>query len=438
MKTPVVNRRITSPLRQGLHEEYNLHSSRNFLKGRNAHNCAKTKNSHKRFFQKLLKDFALTLLKLAFHQHFKQRTKGYCMSNIQEEQKDDSAFSECKLTANVKAGGCAAKLSSHELAEIVFGIPKLDCPQLLSGIDNFEDASVYKISDDLAVIQSVDFFPPLVDDPFLFGKIAAVNALSDIYAMGGKPVMALNILSFPSCDLPLAAAKEILKGGAEIISQSGAVLAGGHSIQGKEALYGLSVTGLVHPEKILTNSKACLHDQIILCKPIGTGVGLLALKGGVLSNQTRNVLVENLIQLNDQVLNIAHKYKVNAATDITGFGLIGHLHEMASASKLKARLFPKAVPVLPEVAHFVEQGFVPGAAYANRTSYEKFVHGMYNDPFIDLLFDPQTAGGLMFSMEKDQAATLVSDLKAANLVAQVIGEFVSGKAGLVELVNHES
>lgn len=353
--------------------------------------------------------------------------KAFSMSNIQEDNIH-------RLTANVKAGGCAAKMSAHDLAEIVFGIPKLDCPQLLAGMDNFEDASVYKISDDLAVIQSIDFFPPLVDDPFLFGQISAVNALSDVYAMGGRPVMALNIFSFPSCDLPLSAAKEILKGGAQMISKSGAVLAGGHSIQGKEVLYGLSVMGLVHPDKILTNNNAKAHDQIILCKPIGSGVGLLALKGGVLSKQAEKTLVANLTLLNDQVLNLALKYKIHAATDVTGFGLIGHLHEMASASGLKAKLFTKAIPYLPEVESLVEQGFVPAAAYANRKSYENYVEQITDDPFMDLLFDPQTAGGLMFSVDGQQAAQLIADLKANNLVGFVIGEFIPGKSGAVELV----
>ncbi len=358
------------------------------------------------------------------------------MTNIQEDKaKQDPSPEICRLTANVKAGGCAAKMSAHELTEIVFGIAKLDCPQLLTGIDNFEDASVYKIADDLAVIQSVDFFPPLVDDPYLFGQISAVNALSDIYAMGGKPVMALNIFSFPSCDLPLSAAKEILKGGAHTIAKAGAVLAGGHSIQGKEVLYGLSVMGLVHPDKILTNNKCQADDQIILCKPIGTGVGLLALKGGVLSKESENTLVENLTLLNDQVLNIALKYNIHAATDVTGFGLVGHLHEMASASGLKAKLFTKAIPYLPEVESLVEQGFVPAATYANRKSYEHHVDNLTDDPFMDLLFDPQTAGGLMLSVDIHQSAQLVADLKAANLVGAVIGQFVPGKSGVVELVN---
>lgn len=358
------------------------------------------------------------------------------MNNIQEgKTKQEVQDDICRLTSNVKAGGCAAKMSASQLAEIVFGIPKLDCPQLLTGIDNFEDASVYKISDDLAVIQSVDFFPPVVDDPYLFGQIAAVNALSDIYAMGGKPIMALNIFSFPSCDLPLSAAKEILRGGAKTISDAGAVLAGGHSIQGKEVLYGLSVTGLVHPDKILTNNKALSGDQIILCKPIGTGVALLAHKGGLLSEQVQSVLFQNLTNLNNQVLNLALKYNIHAATDVTGFGLVGHLHEMALASGLKTQLICKAVPLLPQVKDFAEQGFIPAAAYANRQSYEKYVQGLTDDALVDLLFDPQTAGGLMFSLDKAEANKLISDLGNAKIEAVVIGEFVQGDSGVVELVN---
>jgi len=341
-----------------------------------------------------------------------------------------------RLTANVKAGGCAAKISAAELAEIVFGIGKLDCPQLLTGIDNFEDASVYKLTDELAVIQSVDFFPPIVDDPYLFGQIAAVNALSDIYAMGGKPVMALNILSFPSCDLPTSTIKEILKGGADKTQEAGAVIAGGHTIQSQDLLYGMSVMGLVHPEKILTNNKARADDQIILCKPIGTGVCLLGLKGGVISSQSKEVLLTNLTQLNDQVLSIALRYTVHAATDITGFGLLGHLHEMALASKLKATLTVNTVPLLPEALTLAEQGIIPAAAYANRNSYEKFVKPIEEGPITDLLFDPQTAGGLMLSVKKDDAQKLITDLHAGKFNASIIGEFVSAQSneGIVELV----
>lgn len=363
------------------------------------------------------------------------------MSNIQEDKTIQEVNDDiCRLTANVKAGGCAAKISASDLAEIVFGIPKLDCPQLLTGIDNFEDASVYKIADDLAIIQSVDFFPPLVDDPYLFGQIAAANALSDIYAMGGKPIMALNIFSFPSCDLPMNAAKEILKGGAERIAQAGAALAGGHSIQGKEVLYGLSVTGVVHPEKILANNKAHVFDQIILCKPIGTGIGLLAHKGGLLSDQVQKILFENLTKLNDQVLDIALKYNIHAATDVTGFGLIGHLHEMALASGVKTKLITNLVPLLPEVKDLAAQGFIPAAAYANAKSYEKYVqrNESIEDSLVDLLYDPQTSGGLMFSVDKAEAKTLIADLKKANIEAAVIGEFVTGKKndiGFVELIN---
>lgn len=287
----------------------------------------------------------------------------------------------------------------------------------------------------------MDFFPPLVDDPYLFGQIAAVNALSDVYAMGGRPVLALNILSFPSCDLPTSTVKEILRGGANKAREAGAVIAGGHTIQGQDLLYGMSVMGLVHPEKILTNNKACADDQIILCKPIGTGVSLLGLKGGVLSSQSKGTLLTQLTQLNDQVLSIALRHTVRAATDITGFGLIGHLHEMAYASKLKAKLWVKAVPLLPDALRLAEQGIIPAAAYANRKSYEKFVQNNFDGPIVDLLFDPQTAGGLMLSIGKDEAQNLVAELQAANISASTIGEFVacegdaSTTVGIVELVN---
>ncbi len=343
------------------------------------------------------------------------------------------------LTANVKAAGCAAKISSTELQQILTNLPVTTSPNLLTGMENFEDAAVYRISDDLAIIQTIDFFPPVVDDPFLYGMIAAANALSDVYAMGGTPILALNVLCFPTCDFPIEVVQEIVRGGATQVQASGAILAGGHSIQSHEPIYGLSVMGTVHPSKVLTNGGAKADDRIVLCKPIGTGVALLGMKANLLSQSANAELLKSLTTLNNTALAIGIKYKPNAATDVTGFGLIGHIHEMAKGSHLSAELWSAQVPLLPEALALAEQGFVPAGAYGNRKSYEQF-STYINDvdlAITDLLFDPQTSGGLLFAIPLAESEQLVKELVAAGMQAACIGKFKIGGAGNVEVSNDE-
>jgi selenide,water dikinase len=341
-----------------------------------------------------------------------------------------------KLTANVKAHGCAAKLSPAELAQIVKSLPQFDSENLLCGTKNFEDAAVYKISDDLAIVSTIDFFPPLIDDPFLYGKIAAVNALSDVYAMGGKPLLALNVFCFPTCDLPLTIAEQIIAGGAEAIKEANCLLVGGHSIQASEAIYGLAVTGLVSPSRILTNDGAKAGDALVLCKALGTGIALLAHKGKELSQSSYNELISSLTRLNGPCLDIALKYDIHAATDITGFGFAGHLHEMASASGLAAQVVCSDLPVLPQVLSCASQGLVPAAAYANRRSYTpscSFLDEL-DLALSDLVFDPQTSGGLLFSLPAKQSPELLKELQASGWTAAEVGKMLDGKAGFIEFV----
>jgi len=345
-----------------------------------------------------------------------------------------------KLTAGVKAGGCAAKLSSHELSEILHGMHTFNCESLLTSIENFEDAAVYKLTEDLAIIQTVDFFPPLVDDPYLYGQIAATNAISDVYAMGGTPILALNILCFPTCDFPNEVVREILRGGAEQAAKAGVVIAGGHSIQSPEPIYGLSVTGTVAPAQMLTNSGAKSGDKLLLCKPIGTGVALLGMKGDVLSSPALQALIDSMTTLSTTALRCVRPYKITAATDITGFGLLGHLHEMAKGSKLTVRLNADAVPLLPEVLALAEQGFVPAGAYGNRKSFEQFTTYI-NDvdlSLCDLLYDPQTSGGLLFALNDGDVENALSDLKNNGVEAACIGQFVDGMGGNVEVYRGSS
>lgn len=365
-------------------------------------------------------------------------------SNKTNSQTSKSGPTEDKsLTHGVKAGGCAAKLSSFELKQILAGLPKSSDPNLLSGIENFEDAAVYKLTDNMAVVETVDFFPPMVDDPYLFGQIAANNALSDIYAMGGKPLLALAILSFPTCDQPLSVAKEILRGGADMVARSGAIMAGGHSIQSAEITYGLCVTGLVEPSDMLTNSGAKSGDRIILTKPIGTGVSLLALKAELLSDENRARLFSALTTSNAIALQAARGgtqsdskgINISACTDVTGFGLIGHLQEMAKASKLGVRIHVNKVPFLPQCLELAAQGLVPAGAYANRKSFEQNVSYIKDLPLelSDLLYDPQTAGGLLLAVADGQQDELLTLLSQAGAEAAEIGNFEEGIPGHIDL-----
>ena len=328
-----------------------------------------------------------------------------------------------KLTARVKAGGCAAKLGSAELQSILAKVPVIQSPQLIAGMEGFEDAAVYKISDDLAIVETIDFFPPLVDDPFLFGQIAAANALSDVYAMGAKPILALNVLCFPTCDYPMSVLEEILKGGASKVEESGASLAGGHSIQATDPVYGLAVTGLVHPDKVLTNGGARASDVLVLTKKIGSGVSLLGLKGEELEPGSQKELFESLTALNDQACGIALRYPVNGMTDITGFGLAGHLLEMAKSSKLAVELNIDRVPFFSQAVELAGQGFVPAGAYGNRQSFSDFITYIkdVNLELQDLIFDPQTSGGLLMALPEGEAEALLKELGEAGIVAACVG-----------------
>jgi selenide,water dikinase len=350
---------------------------------------------------------------------------------------NDSKNSSKRLTAGVKAGGCAAKISSAELHEMLSGLPFSNSANLLTKLENFEDAAVYKISEDLAIVQTIDFFPPMVDDPYLFGKIAATNALSDIYAMGGTPMLAMNILCFPTCDYPLDVAREILRGGAEQVKAAGALLVGGHSIQSNEAVYGLSVSGFIHPNSMLTNCGGMDGDTIVLCKAIGTGVALLGLKALALSSETEKILMESLTRLNDKSLQVASKFELHALTDVTGFGLLGHIHEMARGSGLSAALNVQSISFLPEVLALAEQGFVPAGAYANRNSYSNSISYIEEVDLniMDLLFDPQTAGGLLMAVKPSDVEALCQALGNEGIQASAIGKFKSGQPGKIEVSN---
>jgi len=306
-----------------------------------------------------------------------------------------------------------------------------DPEKLLIGLDKADDAAVYSLTDDIALIQTLDFFTPVVDDPYLFGQIAAANALSDVYAMGGQPILAMNIVGFPSC-LEAEILSQILQGGADKVKEAGASLCGGHTVEDDEPKYGLSVTGTVHPDKLLSNSGIKKGDLILLTKPLGTGVMVSAIKGGFTGGDESNPAVKSMLTLNNTALKYFDQYQINACTDVTGFGLIGHLLEMSENSSLQIEVEAPEIPVFKGVREFAESGLLPAGAYKNRDNYEKFVSesGKRDQILYDLMYDPQTSGGLLISVAEEDAAELLIDLYAEGMDVAVIAKAYKGKKGV--------
>ena len=297
-----------------------------------------------------------------------------------------------------------------------------DPEKLLIGLDKADDAAVYSLTDEIALIQTLDFFTPVVDDPYLFGQIAAANALSDVYAMGGQPILAMNIVGFPSC-LEAEILSQILQGGADKVKEAGASLCGGHTVVDEEPKYGLSVTGTVHPDNLLSNSGIKEGDLILLTKPLGTGVMVSAIKGGFTKSDENNPAVKSMLTLNNTALKYFDQYQINACTDVTGFGLIGHLLEMSENSSLEITIEAPEIPIFEGVRDFAESGLLPAGAYKNRDNYEGFVSesGKRDQTLYELMYDPQTSGGLLISVAEDDAADLLIDLYAEGIEAALIG-----------------
>ncbi len=293
-------------------------------------------------------------------------------------------------------------------------LPKFKNDKLIVGLETSDDACVYKINEEVAMIQTVDFFTPVVDDPYVFGQIAAANSLSDIYAMGGEPVLALNIIGFPNCLSPDVMA-EILKGGASKVMEAGATLAGGHSIEDDEPKYGLCVTGFIHPDIIFKNYGAKPGDVLILTKPIGTGIINTAIKADMVPKEVVDEAIKVMITLNKKSKKVFEKYPISSCTDITGFGLIGHSIEMAESSDVTFELNVNNIPLINEAIEYAEMGLVPAGAYNNRKYFEgKSLFEDVEEVYLDLLFDPQTSGGLLVSVPECYAEEILSDLNKNN------------------------
>ena len=305
-------------------------------------------------------------------------------------------------------------------------------PDLIIGLEHPDDAGVFRLSEDTAIVQTLDFLTPVADDPYEFGQIAAANSLSDVYAMGGTPITVMNIVCFPACDLDAGILPRILEGGLDKIKESGAALVGGHSVDDPEIKYGLSVTGIVHPDRVWANSRAKAGDAVILTKPIGTGVISTAIKGGLASEDQVQQAVKTMSTLNKNAALIAMDFQVHACTDVTGFGLGGHLIEVAKGAGMRIETYMEKIGLLDGVMEFAAMGLLPGGTHKNKRFFAPHIRVAEGTDRVrsDLMFDPQTSGGLLLFMAQDQAAQCTDIMNkngiSARLIGRVKGPYANG------------
>ena len=340
------------------------------------------------------------------------------------------------LLQMVEYGGCSAKISPKQLEEILKYLPLPHDPNILVDIDTHDDAGVYRVNDDLALVLTTDFFPPICSDPYEFGQIAAANSISDVYAMGGDPVLALNIMMFPAAKLPMEAYAEILKGGFDKAAEAGVRIIGGHTIDDFPPKYGLAVVGYIHPEKIITNAGVRPGDLLILTKPVGTGVILAGHRLGMVSEDDLSEAKRLMKLLNKSGAEVMKRYKIRGATDITGFGLAGHALKMARSSKVSIKINMKDVPLIGDSYKLIDEGCIPGASFRNLEYAEKdidFANDLdYNLKMI--AFDAQTSGGLLFSAPSEKVENILDDLKKSELTeSRVIGSAIEFEGKFIYL-----
>ncbi|WP_419557144.1 selenide, water dikinase SelD [Phascolarctobacterium succinatutens] len=329
---------------------------------------------------------------------------------------------EVKLTKLASCAGCGAKVGAGTLCNLLEGFQTHYDANLLVGYDKSDDASVYRVSDELAIVQTTDFFPPIVDDPFMYGQIAATNALSDVYAMGGEPKLALNIMCIPE-KMEKATVQEILRGGYAKAYEAGAIITGGHTIHGAEPIYGLAVTGFVKPENVWTNSGAQPGDVLLLTKPLGVGILTTAAKAGLVEQELLDKLYVQMSTLNKYAHDVLVNYSVHACTDVTGFALLGHSLEMAQGSGVTVHLKAQAVPYHEEAYEMADMGFIPAGAYRNRDFAEAGVRvvGEVARALQDIFYDPQTSGGLLCAVPAAEAEACLAELRAVAPSTRIIG-----------------
>ena len=329
---------------------------------------------------------------------------------------------EVKLTKLASCAGCGAKVGAGTLVKLLDGFRTHSDPRLLVGYDKSDDASVYLLDENTALVQTTDFFPPIVDDPFLYGQIAAANAISDVYAMGGEPKLALNILCLPE-SMTREMVQELLRGGYDKAYEAGAIITGGHTIHGAEPIYGLAVSGFVHPKRVLTNSGAKPGDVLLLTKPLGVGVLTTAAKAGLAEPAVMDRIYRQMAALNRTARDIMVKYRVHSCTDVTGFALLGHSFEMAQGSGCTVHIQSGNVPFHPEAWDLAAMGLIPAGAYRNRDYAEKgvTVRGNVSRTMQDLLYDPQTSGGLLMAVDPADAEACLRELRDAIPAAAQVG-----------------
>ena len=329
---------------------------------------------------------------------------------------------DVKLTKLASCAGCGAKVGAGTLVKMLDGFRTHTDPRLIVGYDKSDDASVYVVSDDTAIVQTTDFFPPIVDDPFLYGQIAATNALSDVYAMGGEPKLALNIMCLAD-SMDDKTVREILRGGYDKAYEAGAIITGGHTIHGAEPIYGLAVTGFVHPQRVLTNSGARPGDVLILTKPLGVGILTTAAKADLVKPETMHAIYKQMATLNKTARDVMLRFTVHSCTDVTGFSLMGHSFEMAQGSGMSLHIDALSVPFHMEALEFADMGFIPAGAYRNRTYVEKGILKKCEIPraLEDIFYDPQTSGGLLIAIAEKDAKDCLAALQAEIPNAAQIG-----------------
>ena len=327
-----------------------------------------------------------------------------------------------KLTKLASCAGCGAKVGAGTLVHLLEGFRTHSDPRLLVGFDKSDDASVYYLDENTALVQTTDFFPPIVDDPFLYGQIAATNAISDVYAMGGEPKLALNIMCIPEA-MTADMVQELLRGGYDKAYEAGVIITGGHTIHGAEPIYGLAVSGFVHPDRILTNSGAKPGDILILTKPLGVGVLTTAAKAGLAEPAVMDRIYRQMAALNRTARDIMVKYRVHSCTDVTGFALLGHGFEMAQGSGCTVHIQSGNVPFHPEAWDLAAMGLIPAGAYRNRDYAEAgvTVRNNVSRTMQDLLYDPQTSGGLLMAVDAADAEKCLRELQDAIPQAAVVG-----------------
>ena len=335
-----------------------------------------------------------------------------------------------RLTDYVTSGGCACKIGPHILERVLKSVTSVTNERVLADMTGADDAGVYKISDTLALVQTLDFFTPVVNDPVLFGKIAAANALSDVYAMGGTPLTAMNIVGFPISLVEQGVLTDVLNGAASIVAESGAAIVGGHSIENKEPIFGMSVTGQVDPNHIWKNKGAQVGDVLVLTKRIGTGIMNNALKADLFPTGTAQA-VASMSTLNRVAAEVAHNFTIHACTDVTGFSLMGHSVEMASASNVTIHIKTYDIPLFDDVIEAAQMGLVPAASYGNRKAITDVqVDANLDGVWTDILFDPQTSGGLLFSVPAAEGPNLVKALRDVGIECATIVGAVESFSGL--------